>query len=323
MGQWLGSGLPPSALARMQRATDSGISFSQLAIASRLAIESCGFEPVGAVVGCTVKRSERGSFGLGDIGCGYLGTRPSQSKTLPARTVASTDGHQDPRGKAAGALMSAKKSPSWRAAASSHVSYAAPAHAAWRSAIDRMLLEAKALHADGVVDVRLSEEPRKGDARELVVTGTAVRSMGQSHLEVPFTTTLSGGDVAKLMAAGWMPASIVLGLSVAVLHETFRDHLARGTAALGLRACRDQRAGACRTTRCTQAAWLSDARDRGRWRRVELPGDALDSAAHDQSRPSRHRRRSQSYGDCHRRVRESDPSKDRAHLGHPAHWLNA
>jgi len=231
MGEWLGSGLPPSALARIQRATDSGFSCSQLAIASQLAVASCGFEPVGSVVGCTVKRWDRGSFGLGEIGCGYLASRAPRSEALQEMAPLPTaDLNKDRHASAAGGLRPAtmRSSSEYGAGSSSHVGYAAPAHAAWRSAIDRMLLEATALHADGVVDVVLSEKHTKVGVREFVATGTAVRSMGQRHLEVPFATTLLGGDVVKLMTAGWMPASIVLGLSVAVRHDTFRARIARG-----------------------------------------------------------------------------------------------
>jgi uncharacterized protein YbjQ (UPF0145 family) len=113
------------------------------------------------------------------------------------------------------------------AAASSYVVYTGATYAAWRAAIDRLLEEAKGLHADGVVAVELAERRGKGDVREFVATGTAVRSTGATHLNKPFTTTLSGEDVAKLMSAGWMPASIILGLSVAIRHDPLRVRLAR------------------------------------------------------------------------------------------------
>ncbi|MGA8682082.1 MAG: heavy metal-binding domain-containing protein [Acidimicrobiales bacterium] len=192
MAEWLGSGLPPSALARIRTATESGFRFSPLPAAGHLAVESCGLEPIGPVVGCAAKWLDWGEFGLGEVGCGF---------------VASAKG---------GPIL-----------APSHVSYAAPAYSAWRSAIDRMVLEASSLGADGVVDVVLTEKRAKAEVREFIVTGTAVRSKAMTHLRSPFTTTLSGSDVAKLMTAGWMPASIVLGLSFAIRHDTFRERRAR------------------------------------------------------------------------------------------------
>jgi uncharacterized protein YbjQ (UPF0145 family) len=166
-----------------------------MAIAGQLALASCGLVPVGAVVGCTAKWMDEGDFGLGEVGCGYDSSRPSQN-------IATT--------------------------AKSHVSFAAPAYSAWHSALERMLLEAQGLSADGVVDTVLTEKKAAAGVREFVVSGTAVRATGTVHLERPFTTTLSGSDVAKLIAAGWMPASIVLGLSYAIRHDTQTERRARG-----------------------------------------------------------------------------------------------
>ncbi len=113
------------------------------------------------------------------------------------------------------------------AASASHLVYADAAQAAWRLAIARMSEEARALGADGIVGAKLSERRGKRDIREFEVTGTAVISTGAVHLARPFATTLSGEDVAKLLRAGWLPASIVLGLSVAIGHDTYRARRAR------------------------------------------------------------------------------------------------
>jgi uncharacterized protein YbjQ (UPF0145 family) len=51
------------------------------------------------------------------------------------------------------------------------------------------------------------------------VTGTAVRAGGCPLLARPFTSDLSGPDFAKLVMAGWVPAGIALGISVAGLHD--------------------------------------------------------------------------------------------------------
>lgn len=75
MVEWLGSGLPPSALARMQAANASHLRFSELSVAGQLAVESCGLVAVGPVVGCTAKWLDWGEFGLGDVGCGYDSSR--------------------------------------------------------------------------------------------------------------------------------------------------------------------------------------------------------------------------------------------------------
>jgi hypothetical protein len=49
--------------------------------------------------------------------------------------------------------------------------------------------------------------------------GTAVRAGGCPQLARPFASDLSGPDFAKLVMAGWMPAGIALGISVAGLHD--------------------------------------------------------------------------------------------------------
>ena len=51
------------------------------------------------------------------------------------------------------------------------------------------------------------------------MTGTAVRGGGCPPLARPFAADLSGPDFAKLIRAGWMPAGIALGISVAGLHD--------------------------------------------------------------------------------------------------------
>jgi hypothetical protein len=51
------------------------------------------------------------------------------------------------------------------------------------------------------------------------VVGTAVRTSGVPPLARPFATELGGRDFAKLVMAGWVPAGIALGISVAALHD--------------------------------------------------------------------------------------------------------
>jgi hypothetical protein len=51
------------------------------------------------------------------------------------------------------------------------------------------------------------------------VIGTAVRASDCPPLGRPFATELSGPDFAKLLMAGWVPARLALGISVAGLHD--------------------------------------------------------------------------------------------------------
>ena len=107
--------------------------------------------------------------------------------------------------------------------------YADAIYAGYDTALDRMLTEARTLGADGVVGVKLTVEHLGNGNREFMALGTAVRSLGESHLRSPFTTLLAGQDVAKLLVAGWAPASIVVGLSVAVRHDDYRTRSQAGS----------------------------------------------------------------------------------------------
>jgi uncharacterized protein YbjQ (UPF0145 family) len=87
------------------------------------------------------------------------------------------------------------------------------------TALNRLHQEAAALGADGVGGVRFTDERREGPKREFMALGTAVRSRGRQRPGTPFTTDLGGQDLVKLLAAGWVPAGIVYGISVAVRHD--------------------------------------------------------------------------------------------------------
>jgi uncharacterized protein YbjQ (UPF0145 family) len=229
--QWQGSGLPPSAVARINAASASGFRFSQLAVAGQLSIETCGLRPIGTVVGCSAQRIDWGEYGLGEVGCGYVPSSALRSRNIrttsyfPPSGVSNAHAGFADLGVISPNLLALTVSEA--AVAVPYVVYADASHAAWRAAIDRMLSEARGLGADGVVGVELTERAGKGGVREFVASGTAVRSSAGTHLARAFTTTLAGADVAKLIAARWMPASIVLGLSVAILHDKWRARLAR------------------------------------------------------------------------------------------------
>ena len=95
-----------------------------------------------------------------------------------------------------------------------------------RTAIDRMAGECADLGGHGIVGASLQVTEIPADsfsagAVKFTAIGTAVRAGGCPPPGRPFATVLSGQDFAKLVMAGWMPAGIALGISVAALH----DHL--------------------------------------------------------------------------------------------------
>jgi uncharacterized protein YbjQ (UPF0145 family) len=88
-----------------------------------------------------------------------------------------------------------------------------------RAAIGRMTAECAELGGHGVVGVRLSIGPFPAGGLEFKAIGTAVRAPGAPPLPEPFTSDLSGQDFAKLVMRGWMPAGLVLGISIGARHD--------------------------------------------------------------------------------------------------------
>jgi uncharacterized protein YbjQ (UPF0145 family) len=92
-------------------------------------------------------------------------------------------------------------------------------------AMTRMEEEADELGADGIVGVRLDVNYYEwgSDAAEFIALGTAVKAEdGKSYRNKhgkPFTSDLSGQDFAKLALAGWVPAGLVLGISIGSRHD--------------------------------------------------------------------------------------------------------
>jgi uncharacterized protein YbjQ (UPF0145 family) len=174
------------------RAWDSALSVAQFA-----AIKSVGFEPVGQVFGAAVY---------------YLATVAGVS--CPGTTAASYS------------LGAAKGSGSGLVTGfpGSAARLGQGLYAGRRTAIDRMARECAALGGHGIVGAALqvTELPATSltaAAVKFTVTGTAVRASGCPPLARPFTSDLSGPDFAKLVMAGWVPAGIALGISVAGRHD--------------------------------------------------------------------------------------------------------
>jgi len=205
MTPWDGTGLPPAAQARVDRARSSGVRSSLLSVPGHVGIESCGFEPVGEVMGCIVEYIGFQGYG----GCGWYGAYGAPGAWGG--------------GYAAPPTVTSGSGSGWAGFAP----YVNALYHGWDTALHRMLTEARALGADGVVGVSLTEQHLGTGNREFVALGTAVRSTGATHVSRPFTTTLAGQDVAKLVHSGWMPAAIIVGISVAIRHDDYRTFAAQ------------------------------------------------------------------------------------------------
>jgi uncharacterized protein YbjQ (UPF0145 family) len=194
MTDWDGRGLPPVAQRRIERAAASHVRSSLLSVNGQAALAHFGFSPVGEVMGCVVV-----SIGFqGYVGCGWgynsFGQWAGAGGPMPTATRRS------------GGFFGLAP-------------YLDAIDSAWATALSRMSIEAQGLGADGVVDVRLSESRLNHQAREFVVLGTAVRSIGSSHIDRPFTTTLNGTDTSKLLAAGSTPIAVVVANAAGIRHD--------------------------------------------------------------------------------------------------------
>ena len=88
------------------------------------------------------------------------------------------------------------------------------------TAVGRMITECAGLGGHGVVGVRLSRESFPLGGPQFTALGTAIRAPGAGHGQpAPFTCEASGQDFAKLITAGWVPAGIVLGISIGSRHD--------------------------------------------------------------------------------------------------------
>ena len=201
MTEWDGRGLPPAAQARVDRASTDGVRSSLLSIRGQAGVHSVGLDPVGEVMGCIVEQI--GWTGWGGCGVYYGGGFGGLAMGGPTVT----------------------------SGAGGYAGFAPYVDALYRgfdTAMYRMMLEAHALGADGVVGVKWSRERllEMGGAQEFMVRGTAVRARSTARPAHLFSTDLSGGDVAKLMHAGWAPTELVWGFSVAIRHDDYMTRMA-------------------------------------------------------------------------------------------------
>jgi uncharacterized protein YbjQ (UPF0145 family) len=185
--------LPPAAEARIAEIRGSGTWGSVLSTAEFAAIRGVGFEPAGQVLGAAVYNiGYSGGYGCPGAWAGLgVSANPFRSVTR----VSSQDGY------------------------SSFSALVRAMYSARRAAISRMTAECAELGGHGVVGVLLSIGPFPAGGLEFKAIGTAVRAPGAPPPPQPFTSGLSGQEFAKLIATGWVPAGLVLGISVGARHD--------------------------------------------------------------------------------------------------------
>jgi uncharacterized protein YbjQ (UPF0145 family) len=162
-------------------------------------VEACGFSVVGEVMGCIVE-----TIGFtGWAGCGYGGYGLVGGGTMFGGYGGVTS------------TVTSGQAGGWVG----YAPYVDALYHGFDTALYRMLLECQSLGGDGVVGVRLEQRHLGQGNREFVALGTAIRAAGGQRPARLFSTTLNGQDFAKLLQGGWMPASVVIGISVAIRHD--------------------------------------------------------------------------------------------------------
>ena len=171
----------------------SGTWGSALSTNEFAAIRSTGFEPAGQVLGAAVYNiGYTGGFTCPGAWSGYSG----YGAPISGATSVSGDGGYGSYGPMVQTLYEAR-----------------------RRAIGRMSEECAELGGHGVVGVSLTLGAFPAGGLEFKAIGTAVRAPHAPPLRRPFTSDLSGQDFAKLVHSGWMPAALVLGITVAARHD--------------------------------------------------------------------------------------------------------
>jgi uncharacterized protein YbjQ (UPF0145 family) len=189
VAEWDGRGLPPVAAERARRAAEGGAWTSLLSAPAAAGLQIAGFDPVGEVMGSIVQQIGW----TGYRGCGAYGSVYVNATTTSARSQYSGFGP-----------------------------YVDALDHGYGTAMGRMVQEAATIGADGIVGVNLTTDRLGGSAREFTALGTAVRARSRTRPGRVFSTHLPGQDVAKLVAAGWVPAELVYGIAVAIRHDDWQ-----------------------------------------------------------------------------------------------------
>ena len=203
MVEWNTAGLPPAAQRRMDNISSSHIRSSLLSIPGATGIQSVGFYPASEVMGATVVNTN----GAVMPSCGMA----YQSFGMGANQMY-------------GSSRTLNNGVGMAGSSYGYTPYIDVINSGWSSAISRMMLEATQVKADGVVDIRLSQNQLGSGAVEFVAMGTAVRSMGPTRLTKPFSTHLGGGDFSKLLRSCYVPVAIIVEVSVAIRHDDYTTY---------------------------------------------------------------------------------------------------
>jgi uncharacterized protein YbjQ (UPF0145 family) len=205
------NGLPPSALKRLEDQRASGVTGSLLSSAATASVHSAGLAPVGEVFGCLVVQ-----MGWQGGGCGWYG-----GGMMGPGGFGGISGFGGAGSWPVSPITTSGSGGAW----TGFTPYVQAYEAAWHGALQRMLAEARALGAHGVVGVRITRTRMEGLVWEFSALGTAVRSVDPLLVPRPanpdevWCTNLSAEDCAAAILSGYLPREIVMGMSISTKHE--------------------------------------------------------------------------------------------------------
>jgi uncharacterized protein YbjQ (UPF0145 family) len=207
------AGLPSAAQARLTELRQTRSWGSSLGVSEFAAISKVGFQPLGQVLGAAV-------YNIGDAGdeeCPY------------GLAVYRGEGNRSYQPPGSGMRLGPGPvvAPVGAAAIGSARPLVSVLYQARRAAISRMTAECAALGGLGVIGVTMSIGPfgDDEDILEFRAFGTAVRAPGVVSRARPFASDLSGQDFTKLVAHGYVPVGLALGVAVGYRHD---DWLIKG-----------------------------------------------------------------------------------------------
>jgi uncharacterized protein YbjQ (UPF0145 family) len=173
---------------RLERLRSGGAWRSLFSAQEFAAVLSAGFDPVGEVLGVAVVH-------LGYVSRGGRCSSSSYSSAKPDLASADSGPFN---------LLMRKR------------------YGVRRLALARAVEECKAVGGDGIIGMKMSVRPFPAGGTEFTVQGTAVRARTAIRPPVPFTSHVTAQELAVLLRAGWMPAALVVGISLGARHDDLR-----------------------------------------------------------------------------------------------------
>src|SRR6185295_673870 len=91
----------------------------------------------------------------------------------------------------------------------------------WRTALRRLVAEARACEANAIVDVQMRTSAAEGSSMDYTLVGTAIRFDSLPPAENPVVATTSALEFVRLLEAGIVPTGIAVGAEYQWLTDTW------------------------------------------------------------------------------------------------------